>query len=143
MPVVQSHYQHYQQAGPVARDLPIDKNQQYASVFFFAIGTSPALLSVFSSESLGPMVHDSAILHETVSSVGGFYALSAPHMLTFNGTERNALLGKWKSLRTLIAHEFEELGTSDMSNEIITCGALLSFVEVIVASIALPNLNTD
>jgi hypothetical protein len=121
--------QSYQGLEPRTHLLSTDRLQRYSNAFFFALGLSPTLLSVFSVNTITSMIQENKILQDTVSLLGGFYAYQNSTILTLSRHERRNLLIQWHQLQMSVAVGIE--GASDGKLDVLlACALLLSFVQV-------------
>ncbi|KAJ5854786.1 hypothetical protein N7534_007329 [Penicillium rubens] len=68
----------------------VSTSEHYQRVFFFAVGSSPVLTTVFAANCLIPLLHDNMLLQDTVSLLGGILCLaeSAATVSITNGQEK-------------------------------------------------------
>ncbi|KAI9039828.1 uncharacterized protein KD926_009046 [Aspergillus affinis] len=106
--------------------------EHYKRAFFFAVGASPVLTTVFAADCLAPLLHDNVFVQDTVSLLGGYYALNNPQLLSVSQPDKRSLFRSLQSLRKFVAAEFQPTEGKDRPLVVMICALLLSFVELLV-----------
>ncbi|CAG8909842.1 unnamed protein product [Penicillium egyptiacum] len=106
--------------------------EHYNRAFFFAVGSSPVLTTVFAADCLTPLLHDNVLLQDTVSLLGGYYALKNPQLLSVSHEDKRSLFRSLRNLRNFVAAEFQPIANHDYCPPVVLiCALLLSFVELL------------
>ncbi|CAG8125294.1 unnamed protein product [Penicillium nalgiovense] len=117
----------------MCRGLLVPASEHYKRAFFFAVESSPVLTTVFAADCLRPLLHDNAILQDTVSLLGGYYASQNPQLLSVLQTDKTSLFPSLQSLRSIVAAESQPTANIGYCPPVILiCALLLSFVELLV-----------
>jgi hypothetical protein len=125
--------QSYQKVGwAIGRSPLATISELYKHAFFFAVGSSPILTTVFAADCLMPLLHDNVLVQDTVSLLGGYYALKNPQLLSVSQKDKSSLFRSLQSLRNSVAAEIQPMENTDCPCPpvILICALLLSFVEV-------------
>lgn len=96
---------HQKASWAICRVLLVPASEHYKRAFFFAVESSPVLTTVFAADCLRPLLHDNAILQDTVSLLGGYYASQNPQLLSVLQTDKTSLFPSLQSLRSIVAAE--------------------------------------
>ncbi|KAF7615749.1 hypothetical protein AFLA_009257 [Aspergillus flavus NRRL3357] len=113
------------------KPLSTDRSGHYTNAFFFALGLSPTLLTVFSLNTMTSMIQENKILQDTVSLLGGFYASCNPNLLTFSKNEKRNLVSQWHQLKKSVALGIKEVASDSKPDVLLACALLLSFVQIL------------
>jgi hypothetical protein len=117
----------------IPRTPSTDRTQLYAEVFFAAVGYSPVLLQMFSALSLSSLItrdDNNGALKETVSVLGGLYAVHNPHLLPLDKSEKQSLHSRIEELRRPLSVQLGQAADPDTFYLTLLRALLLSFVEV-------------